>query len=87
MLSIHLTDWPRIYSSVWEASIVQACSGPHRTHRPNIFGHLTYLSDTVGLKKVIAPSLNRTHIVKAYWIRDSGEIARGVSVLVAATYS
>jgi len=27
------------------------------------------LSVTVGLKKVIAPSLGRSHIVKGYWIR------------------
>ena len=38
------------------------------TRRLDIFNHLTRLNDTAGLKKVIAPSLSRSHIVKGIGI-------------------
>lgn len=46
------------------------CSGHVQglTHRLDIFNHLTHFGDTVCLKKVIAPSLSRSHIVKGCWI-------------------
>ena len=45
------------------ASIIQRL-----THRLDICNHLTHFGVTVGLKKVIAPSLSRSHIVEGFGI-------------------
>lgn len=36
------------------------------THRLNIFNHLMHFGDTFCLKKVISPSLSRSHIIKGF---------------------
>ena len=40
------------------------------THRLDIFGHLGHFCSTVGFKKVVAPTLSRSHIRKYCWIAE-----------------
>jgi hypothetical protein len=45
------------------ASIVQSVTRSH-----DILGHLAHSSDDIGIEKVVVPSINRSQVVKEYWI-------------------